>query len=248
MSQRTIKPGKSTFRDANGGKATAATFDFKAEVEIRNLVKTMHSLSSMLNRDIKGLVLEATAKAAKAASQYTLTEPGRRNPSKLKREMTVLKRAWNDSQNKIVDLPKKRWKYVVTIDRRSAGRKAGGKFKKNYFDSKDKAKAEALRIITYRGAARAGWWGAVPKLQALAGFPLETNLNNIKQTPELIEKGKLAEVSVKDDGYFVSIVNTYPNISKFAWVSKFMGYKSVANQWEAWRKKEEQKIKRLNNG
>lgn len=254
MSRRIIINGRNTFKDAEGKKATATTFNFKAEVEIRNLAKTMRSLSEMLHKDIKHLTIEAAAKAAKAASQYTKPQVGLRNPRKLLRTMLTLRRFFNDKTRQLEMLPQKAWRYQVIIEKNSrkgarAPHLANGAIRNfsqlgNRITFAKKSDAEKWRKIPGRGMARSGWWGNIPKLQALAGFQLETNLNNIKTTRRVTQKSvELSAVSVTDDGYTVSVSNKFPNIAEFGAVSKFMGYKSVANQWDAWRKKEEKKIK-----
>jgi hypothetical protein len=213
-------------------KPSASTFAAMARIEVEHLDRIISTLAETLGLDTRRMIAETTAEAAKTAAMYTPPDIGKRNPKNMKRIMRIFKTRKNEKGIYKKIPVKQRW-YRVSISR-------GSKKSLKYTHSKEEA--EKYRTITYRGAARAGWWGNVTKIDQLYGGGLKTNLNNIKTSNELISVSKRAESAIEENGYTARAVNTYPKIDMFAAVSQFMGYKSVVNRWKSWAASERRKM------
>jgi hypothetical protein len=242
MSERVRRPnGKTTFSGKSDGISA------KIRNEVFQLNGIIGRLCSELDKDVRSMMLDAAALAAKTAAMHTPPDIGKRNPRKLLRKIRTLNKEWSESKNKYVKIPKKRWRYQVSIEKNGKASGENSEKNKKYFDNKQAA--DKWRRIPGRGSARAGWWGGAQKIiDKAGGAKITTNLNNIKVDSRLVARAarELSKSDVSDQGYTVEMSNRYPNISDFAGVSAFMGYKSVVNRWKHWIPKEKKKLEAMN--
>lgn len=199
------------------------TIGLDIKVEKEKFDRAITRLIAVSPKVAREIVLDASEAFIRSAQKETDPARGRENiPVKQwKRAVITLRDAKNPKS-------RKRTRYKVPFRR-------PGKKGRKFFSTKKEANDFAR--IKYRGAGRAGWWGALLKL----GLPL----GNIRATPEQMEVATKHNRVVKDLGAgnpWAVITNASKGIGEYSQRSEKWGTIKATNRIKATARAYEKKL------